>query len=136
MVTGGPTMPATYVNPDNIAVTDILVRLNQTFNLQLAFTDSSNAPINFTGATFLMQIRSNSNSTGTLLLELSSENSMISYGDDATLGLVTLSIDVTTVETITWTRGFYDLKMTIAGVDTVLMQGFIDTYPGISTVGS
>jgi hypothetical protein len=85
-------------------------------------TNLSN-PINITGYTSRMQIRSSVKSTD-LLLELNTENNRIILG--GTAGTVTLALTATTTAAITWVKGVYDLELVSpGGVVTRLLQGEI-----------
>jgi hypothetical protein len=94
-----------------------------TFNKSFVWKDSSKNPINLTGFSGRMQIRSSVKSAD-VLLSLTTENTRISI--TPLTGMVNILIDATTTAAITWSKGVYDLELVGPGnVVTRLLQGEI-----------
>lgn len=82
-----------------------------------------NTPIDLTGYTARMQIRSDVDSD-TVLVSLTTENGGITLG--GTDGTVTLLISATATAALTWDEGVYDLELVSSGgVATRLVSGRI-----------
>lgn len=94
-----------------------------TFSREIVWKDDQDNPIDVTGYTARMQIRS-SVADATVLLELTSENGRITVG--TTDGKFTLSITDADTTAITWASGVYDLEVIDGSSDvTRLLKGTI-----------
>ena len=64
---------------------------------------------------------------GDTLTELSTANGKLSFGDDPTLGVVTLSLTAAETSAFTWTLAVYDFQLTLADetVITPLAGSFV-----------
>lgn len=88
-----------------------------------------NEPVNLSGYTAKMQIRS-SVSSATVLLELTTENSRISM--DIVNNIIQLTIPATVTETLTFKTGVYSLELISGATVTPLMYGNITVEPEIT----
>lgn len=84
--------------------------------------DTRETPVNLTGYTAKMQIRSRIGDE-TVLLELSTENGRITLGGVA--GTILLTISATDTEDLTFEQGVYDLELIDDGTVTRLLQGVV-----------
>jgi hypothetical protein len=92
---------------------------------------STNLPIDLTGYTAKMQIRSRPGSE-IVLLELSTDNGKITLGD--TLGTITILFLPEDTNVIDWSNGFYDLYVTRTAdnTKTCIARGFVTVSPQIT----
>lgn len=101
-------------------VYDFTIRQGGTFSRRLTWKDDAGAPINLTGYTARMQIRTPDN--GTILLSLTTENGGITLG--GVLGTITLAITAAATAALNWVYGLYDLELIAPGGDVVaLLEG-------------
>lgn len=85
-------------------------------------------PVDLTGYTAELQIRSYQNPAAPLLYDASGD---IVLG--GTAGTIALTIDATDTAAMTWFSGYYDLKLTdSSGVATRLLQGSVTISPETS----
>lgn len=103
-----------------------------TFRKRLTWKGPSGAPINLTGCTARMQVRSEIDSTE-VLLELTTENGGIALGGvDGTIDLYVSDEDTAAV---TWSDGVWDLEIVHPDGDvTRLAQGSISVSPEVTRV--
>jgi hypothetical protein len=87
---------------------NIVCDQGSTFEREIELMDSDETPYNLSGYTARMQVRREVDSTGTPLIELTTENGRISlFG---TLGIIALAL--TPTETSSLSRGgYYDLEI-------------------------
>lgn len=101
-------------------VYDFTIRQGGTFSRRLTWKDDAGAPINLTGFTARMQIRTPEN--GSILLSLTTENGGIVLGGVA--GTITLAITAAATAALDWVYGRYDLELISAGGEvTPLLEG-------------
>lgn len=91
-----------------------------TYRHKLVWNDTLGAPIDLTGATAKMQVRTTVTSPDTLL-ELSTENSRILI--TALTGTIELVITATDTAALEGRGGAYDLEVSQGGVITRLIEG-------------
>lgn len=114
-------MTASTVNIELDAGTDT--------NIQFDWTDpSTNLPINLTGYTSRMQIRTVQYGVP-VILELTTENSKIVLGGAA--GTIIVKFDPEDTNEGSWFRGTYDLYITNTGTGEVsaVARGFVTVLP-------
>ena len=105
------------------ATYDFQIEQGATLLKPIVWKDSSGTPINLTGYTAKMQVRSSVTSP-TVLLELSTANNRLTINPST--GTVTMIFSATTTAAITWSRGKYDLELTsYDGTVTRLLEGEI-----------
>ena len=91
-----------------------------------AGTTGSETPVNMTGATAKMSVRTK-NVRSQVLYDLTTENNGITLGDtDGTIELYIPSADSSAFK---WSEGYYDLEIYLSGGDTRrLLRGKITTF--------
>ncbi len=99
-----------------------IIEKGATYRHKLVWNDSLGAPINLTGATAKMQVRS-SVASPDILLELSTENSRIII--TPLTGTLELIISATDTALLSGRGGAYDLEIVQAGATTRLIEGKI-----------
>ena len=97
-------MPASKIN--------LKIEQGATFDYPLAWQDETGTPINLTGYTARMQIRSDIRSD-VVLLSLTTENGMIEL--TPLEGKIRILIPASITEDITWNSGVYDLELVLPG---------------------
>jgi hypothetical protein len=113
-----------------IAEADIAIFQGATFNQTLYYeTGDPSAPVNLTGYTAKMQIRSTPQSKA-LILELSSPSSGITLGGSA--GSITLAISATTTAALSAQEAVYDLELTTGSTVTRILQGNVIISPEVT----
>jgi hypothetical protein len=91
---------------------------------------SSSTPIDLTGFTAEMQIRSNIQSATVLYTASTANGDIVLGGID---GTVVLTIAATDTAAFDWTRGVYDMNLTSSGgVVTRLVQGSVVVSPEVT----
>lgn len=101
-----------------------------TFRKRLTWTAPSGTPIDLTGCTARMQVRSDVESP-TALLSLTTENDGIVLG--GALGTIELSVSDEDTAAITWDGGVWDLEIVHPGGEvTRLAQGSISVSPEVT----
>lgn len=104
-----------------------------TFRKRLTWTAPGGTPIDLTGCTARMQVRSEVESLD-VLLELTTENGGITLGGAA--GTVELYAGATATSAITWQSGVFDLEIVFPGAspDDVdrIAQGSISVSPEVT----
>jgi hypothetical protein len=100
---------------------DIVMDQGATFNRVITWQDSQAIPVNLTGYTARMQIRSEVDSS-TAALSLTTENGRIALG--GTAGTITLTVSATDTVAVTAGEYVYDIEL-VSGSGTVtrLLQG-------------
>lgn len=99
---------------------DIIIEQGATFTLSATWKDSAGAPVNITGYSARMQVRSNYDSEEALVSLVSPTN--ITLG--GALGTILVTIIATDTQKLTIQDGVYDLELQSAGgVVTRLLQG-------------
>lgn len=120
-----------------IAQADICIFQGATFNQTLFWeVGDPPAPVNLTGYSAKMQIRS-SHKSKVVILELSSPSSGITLGTsgDYTTGAINLTIGASTTAQLSVCDGakpVYDLEMTSGGVVTRILQGNVIIAPEVT----
>lgn len=115
-------MPAAKLN--------LLVEQGATFSKRLVWRDKNKRPVNLTGYSAKMQVRSSATSS-TVIFELSTENGRITL---ASAGAIQLDIDANLTETIS--SGMYDLKLYApGGQEFRLVEGKLTVSPGVTKDG-
>lgn len=102
---------------------DFEIEQGTTFNKEFLYKDVNDDPVNLSGYTARMQVRSTVSSAD-VLLSLTTENGRITMGGAA--GTIDLDLTATDTAAITWRRGVYDLEIVSSnGTVTRLLQGVI-----------
>lgn len=86
---------------------DITIEQGSGFSLSLIYEAPEDSPVDFTGSTGRMQVRSKYSSTDTLI-ELTTENDGIELGND---GSIQLSMPAADTAELSFSRGVYDLEI-------------------------
>ena len=100
-------------------VYDITIEQGATFTLSATWKDSAGAPVNLTGYSARMQVRSNYESEEVLVSLVSPTN--ITLG--GALGTILATISATDTQKLSIQEGVYDLELELSGVVTRLLQG-------------
>jgi hypothetical protein len=101
--------------------TDLAISQGATFRKRYVWkTGKPRVPVNLTGATARLQVRSNVVAT-TVLLELTTSNGGISLG--GTDGSIELFLSPSATTAIPWSLGVYDLFVYMPSGDTVHLIG-------------
>ena len=113
--------------------TKLSIEQGATFRWNAVLKSGSPAlPVNLTGYTARMQIRSEITST-IVLVSLTTANGGITLG--GVLGTVSLYITDSATAAITWTNGVYDLELVAPGGDvTRLLTGSVSVSPEVTRV--
>lgn len=90
---------------------DLEIDRGETFSPELTWLDENELPIDVTGYTAKMQLRSKER--GHFVVELSTENGRITLG--GATGVIRLNLESTVTRRIDWTRGEYDLFLIAPG---------------------
>jgi hypothetical protein len=98
---------------------DITIEQGATFTLSATWKDSAGAPVNLTGYSARMQVRSNYESEEVLVSLVSPTN--ITLG--GALGTILATISATDTQKLSIQEGVYDLELELSGVVTRLLQG-------------
>lgn len=120
-----------------IAQADICIFQGATFNQTLFWeVGDPPAPVNLTGYSAKMQIRS-SHKSKAVILELSSPSNGITLGTsgDYTTGAINLTIGATATAQLSVCDGVkpvYDLEMTNGGIVTRILQGNVIIAPEVT----
>ena len=100
---------------------DFIIEQGATFSKVLTWKDSTGTPINLTGYSARMQVRSSVEAASTII-ELTTVNSRITLGGVA--GTITLNISAADTTALTAESGVYDLELVSgANVVTRLLEG-------------
>lgn len=91
---------------------NITIEKGATFSYSLGLTDTAGDPVDLTGYSAEMDIRTSAGNT-TEQLTLTEANGRITLGGAA--GTIALLINATDTDDITFTAGVYDLKLTSSG---------------------
>lgn len=109
---------------------DITIEQGATFTLNLVWRDANNVPVNLTGYTARMQVRS-SYTDPTAQLSLTTENGAIVLG--GALGTIAVTASATSTDDITVRSGVYDLELQASdGTVTRLVQGKVTISPEVT----
>lgn len=101
-----------------------------TFRKRLRWSTSGGAPIDLTGCTARMQVRSDVESPD-VLLELTTENSGITLG--GTAGTIDLLVSDEDTTAIAWESGVWDLEIVHPdGTVTRLAEGSVSVSPEVT----
>lgn len=112
------------------ATYDILIEQGTTFQLNLVYKDSNDAPIDVSGYTARMQVRRTYDAP-TALLDLTSENGAITLGGVS--GTVNVSASPNLTRELPPKGGVYDLELVNpAGVVTRLIRGAVSVSPEVT----
>lgn len=101
---------------------DIEIEKGATFSLVLTWKDENGSPIDLTGYSAKMQVRSSPTATD-VITEFSTTNARIALGGSA--GTITLSMTAADTAAITKTKGVYDLELISGSTVTRLLEGSI-----------
>ena len=108
----------------------LAIEQGATFYVTFTRKNSDGTPVDLTGCTARMQVRTAINSPD-VLLELTTENGRIVLGGAA--GTVVLTVDAATTESIDWLYGVYDLEVvTASGFVRRLLYGAVSVSPGVT----
>lgn len=88
---------------------DLVMVQGATFEKAFEWKDSSKVPISLVGYTARLQIRSDTDSS-TTLLELTTENGRITLNDPTT-GVIQLYVSAADTAALTFNTGVYDLEL-------------------------
>ena len=103
---------------------DFVIEQGATFDRSLTYKDPAGTPLNLTGYTARMQIRSGVSSP-TVLLELTSANGRLVI--DPLVGGITIYLEPVDTEGVMWKRGVYDLEIEAPDTSvTRLIEGNIE----------
>ena len=101
-------------------VYDITIEQGATFTMSLTWKDSTGSPVNLTGYTARMQVRTNYEAESTLV-------SLTSSGGDITLGgalgTIAVTIAATATQSLQLDEAVYDLELVNGATVTRLIQG-------------
>ena len=100
---------------------NIIADQGATFTRQLTWKDTDGDPVDLTGYTARMQLRSQIDASGAAVLELTTENNRIVLG--GTAGSINLSVAATAMAEISAATYVYDLELVSGSVVTRLVQG-------------
>jgi len=115
-------MPAAKLN--------LTVEQGADFSKRLVWRDKNKRPVNLTGYTAKMQVRSSAGSP-TVILELSTTNGRISLPGSGAIELTIASNDTETI-----TSGVYDLKLYAPdGKEIRFIEGKLTVTPGVTKDG-
>lgn len=112
---------------------DLALEQGATFRLTITWTDSGGTPINLTGATAHMSIRSQvaNTDTGAPWADLTTANGGITLGGAA--GTIAILVTDAQTATMTQARGRYDLYVTLSNGDRDrLMEGAVTVDPQVT----
>jgi hypothetical protein len=108
---------------------NILADQGATFTRVITWTNSAGSPVNLTGYTARMSLRTTYTDT-TVALSLTTENGRITLG--GALGTITLNVDAATMATLAAKSYVYDLEL-VNGVNvTRLLQGSFANSPEVT----
>jgi hypothetical protein len=99
-----------------------------TFSSLLTWKDQDGDPINVTGYSAAMQVRSKPCTDP--ILTLTSSNGKIALG--GALGTITLTLAATETDDLTPGTYIYDLELTLSGVVTRLIEGSFTVSPEVT----
>lgn len=88
---------------------DLVMVQGATFEKSFEYKDSAKVSINLTGYTARLQVRSDTDSS-TTLIELTTENGRITLNDPTT-GVISLYISAVDTAALTFNTGVYDLEL-------------------------
>ena len=100
---------------------DIVADQGATFSRVITWKDSDGVPIDLNGYSARMQLRSQIDSAGAAVFELTTENGRISLG--GTAGTITLSAAATATAAVPADTYVYDLELVEGATVTRLIQG-------------
>ena len=100
---------------------DIVADQGATFSRVFTWKDSDGVPIDLNGYSARMQLRSQIDSAGAAVFELTTENGRISLG--GTAGTITLSAAATATAAVPADTYVYDLELVEGATVTRLIQG-------------
>lgn len=98
---------------------DITIEQGATFTLSATWKDSAGVPVNLTGYSARMQVRSTYENEDVLVSLTSPTN--ITLG--GALGTILATISATDTQKLSIQEGVYDLELELSGVVTRLLQG-------------
>jgi hypothetical protein len=99
---------------------DLVIAQGATFTKKFQWKDANNAAIDLAGYTARLQIRAETDSTGSPLLEFTTENGRITLNTPES-GDVNLKLTAVDTTAISFTTGVYDLELvhTVSGESVV-----------------
>jgi hypothetical protein len=99
---------------------DITIEQGATFQMSLTWKDSNNAPVNLTGYTARMQVRTNYEAEDTLVSLTSPSGGIVLGG---VLGTIAITIDASVTQSLQIDEAVYDLELVNGATVTRLLQG-------------
>ena len=105
------------------AVFDLVIEQGATFQQTFVWTDNSGAPIDLSGYTARMMVKTGfADTVSSSLLSLSTTAGTISI--TASTGSIAISVPASTTQALTFSKAVYDLELVSgSGVVTRLVQG-------------
>jgi len=100
---------------------NIIADQGSTFTRQLTWNDSAGSPVNLTGYTARMDVRTSIGAAGAASLSLTTENGRIVLGGSA--GTINLSAEATATAAVEAGIYVYDLELVSGSTVTRLVQG-------------
>ena len=100
---------------------DFVADQGATFSRVITWKDSAGVPVNLLGYTARMQLRSQIDTAGAAVFELTTDNNRITLG--GTAGTITLLAAATATAAIPADTYVYDLELVDSAVVTRLIQG-------------
>ena len=100
---------------------NIIADQGATFTRQLTWNDSAGSPVNLTGYTARMDVRSSIDAAGAAALSLTTENGRIVLGGSA--GTINLSAEATATGAMVAGGYVYDLEVVSGSTITRIIQG-------------
>lgn len=100
---------------------NIIADQGATFTRQLTWNDSAGSPVNLSGYTARMDVRTSIDAAGAAVLSLTTTNGRIVLGGSA--GTIILSAEATATQVIESGNYVYDLELVLGSNITRLVQG-------------
>jgi hypothetical protein len=100
---------------------NIIADQGSTFTRQLTWNDSAGSPVNLTGYTARMDVRTSIDAAGAAVLSLTTTNGRIVLGGSA--GTINLSAEATATQAVEAGNYVYDLEVVSGSTVTRLVQG-------------
>ena len=110
------------------ATTNLIIDQGATWNITLTYKNSDGSPINLTGYTAALQLRT-SYDASSAALSLSSGSGIVLGG---TAGTIAVTATATQTGSLTAGEYVYDLEITSSSVVTRLVQGRITVTPQVT----
>jgi hypothetical protein len=114
----------------------LLIEQGATLNLELAYKDSNNIPVDLTGYSGKMQIKSDyddNNPTTYLTLSSSLQDDLTGITFGGPSGTIGLYISAVSSSELKFDTGYYDLEITSGSVVTRLLEGTVKISKQVTT---